>query len=447
MDSAKGLAPSSWTQSAAAQAGVDHHWVNQFQSSELKALIREGLQESFDLKNRAEEVIQAEQMARLAGVATRPQANLGLQGRRSKQNFIGFPGSGSGVNSSITTVYGASFDLSWEMDLWGRMKAAQEATIGEWEASRYDYQAAKLSLAAQITKAYFTVLEVQQQEALAGQAITVRERTRNSIRERFEKALIEEGGTIAQFRSAEADVAAARANRVNWSNQLGVAKRQLEQLMGRYPAGKIVLEGNLPTKLRKVPIGLPSELLQRRPDILAAERRLAAQELKLREAERAIFPSLTLNPSLGSSSTRLSDLLKSSFGAWSLGGKILQPVLTGGRFRHETKLRESRVRSSVNRLQKTVLDAFGEVEESLQTERLTRLQIKATKEALHSAQQASQSAQGDYRRGGGSVITLLRAETQEIQFDSQLIQLQRAMIHHRVNLHLALGGDYKLHSK
>jgi outer membrane protein TolC len=219
--------------------------------------------------------------------------------------------------------------------VWGRTRSGQSAAVADAQAQAFDYEAARTSLAAQIAKAWFALGEANAQIGLAEASVEVRAKTAQSFEERFAEALIEEGGNASQLRLAQTELASSRATRAFWRGERERALRQIELLVGRYPAGQPFTTRGLPALPPPPPAGLPSELLLRRPDILAAERRLAAAGERSKAARLAKYPSFALTGSTGTTADSLHEVLDSANGVWSLAGGVLQPILTGGRLREE----------------------------------------------------------------------------------------------------------------
>ncbi len=449
MDQADLEVPSSWQAVKEARAGVDTDWVTRFKDSRLRALVDEALLNNRDLRIAAARLDQAQQQARIAGAAGLPTADLTFAGNRQKQNFIGFPIGGPGGASDPGAVFSNTFNqfnltpaINWELDLWGRIRAGVSAATAEAEAASKDIRAAQASIAAQIAATWFTLAESKEQVALATEAEAIFQKTADAVRERFLRGQQEDGGAAAQLRLAESDAATARAARIERQQTLESSARQLEILLGRYPSGQLAA-AKLPPIPGKVPAGLPSELLQRRPDVLAAERRFAASGKRLSEARRALFPRLALTSSSGTTTGDLSELLNSDFGVWQLAGNVVQPLFTGGQLRAEAKVRYSKQDEALAQLQQSVLKAFGEVENTLAAERLLAERASAIDSATSLAAQADEAARADYAGGVSDLLTVLTAQTRLVQLRSQQLTLRRLRLENRVNLHLALGGDFK----
>lgn len=440
--------PSSWQAVKETRAGVDTDWVARFKDSRLRALVDEALLNNRDLRIAAARLDQAQQQARIAGAAGLPSADLTFAGNRQKQNFIGFPIGGQQGASDPGAVFSNTFNqfnltpaINWELDVWGRIRAGQSAATAEAEAAAQDIRAAQASIAAQIASTWFTLAESKEQVALAAETEAIFKKTADAVRERFLRGQQEDGGAAAQLRLAESDTSTARAARIERQQALESSARQLEILLGRYPSGQLAA-AKLPPIPGKVPAGLPSELLQRRPDVLAAERRFAASGKRLSEARRALFPRLALTSSSGTTSGDLSELLNSDFGVWQLAGNVVQPLFTGGQLIAEAKVRYSKQDEALAQLQQSVLKAFGEVENTLAAERLLAERAAAIDSATSLAAQADEAARADYAGGVSDLLTVLTAQSRLVQLRSQQLTLRRLRLENRVNLHLALGGDF-----
>ena len=347
--------------------------------------------------------------------------------------------------SALMNSFGVSLQAAWEVDLWGKVKDGAEAAIADAEAQAQADRALRSSLAAQVSKAWLAVAESNEQVALAEQAVKSREESSTLVRERFERAIAEDGGSAAQVRLSETELATAKADLERRRGERERALRQLELLLGRYPSGAVSGAARLPKLPPAPPAGLPSELLLRRPDILQSERRLAAAGRRSDQAVKARYPSINLTGSLGTTTDQLEKILSSSSGVWALGGSLTQPIFQGGRIQGGIQQADAAEREAVANLQRVVLDAFGEVEQSLVTEIYLRRQESEIARAVELSKDASARAGEEFRNGTGGVLTFLAAQNREIEASSSLVSVRRLLLDNRVNLHLALGGDVVLH--
>lgn len=405
-----------------------------------------------DLQIAASRVAQAAEQARIVASAGRPNASLGFGARRTRQNFIGFPDFGGApgggepteetVLQNLSNSFGTSLDVSWELDVWGRIRQGASAAMAEAEAAGMDFAAARTSLMAQVAKAWFALAEAGEQHRLATETLRATEETERALGDRFRTGQAEGQIVGAQYRLAKSDTAAARAALEQASGTRDAARRQLEILIGRPARGTLEGSATLPAPPPRPPAGLPSDLLMRRPDVRAAERRFAASGKKTEEARRALFPQFKLTGSTGTSTDDLGRLLDSDFGVWTLAGNVVQPVLTGGRLRAEIRVRREQDREAVAALQKAVLQAFGEVETALAADAFLARREAALKEAVALANEADTEARAAYRDGVGDILTVFAAQNRRLATEAQAISVRRLRLDNRINLHLALGGDY-----
>ncbi len=438
----EGSAPTSWAASKEARAGIDRKWVGKIGGGELRGLVDQALSNNQDLKAAAARVDRASAEAKIAGAGRMPSLGFGSDSNRQRQNFIGFPGGGGGPSSNIFQQFGVNLNAAWEVDVWGRVKAGQEAAIAGAQARQYEYEAARVSLAGQVAKAWLALGESNEQVALAETAVNAAGVLADAVRERFDRALGDGGGTASQVRLTEAERATRQAALAQRGQERERVLRQLEILLGKYPSGTLAAGTRLPAFPGATPAGLPSELLQRRPDILAAERGLASSGRRLKERKLARFPSLSLTGSSGTNSESLRDILSSDALIWSLGGSLAQPIFQGGRLASEVESASAEEQEQAALLRKTVLDAFSEVEQALVAETFLAERERAAKQAAALAEEAATRAGEEYSAGTGDVLTLIEATTFQIDSASQYAAIRRMRLENRVDLHLALGGDF-----
>lgn len=444
MGAVKDDIPGRWTATSQARAGIDTNWVKRIGGSRAESLVDEAFSVNPDMRVAAERVNRAVASAKTAGAALNPKVEAGFDGSRSKQIFIGFPFGAGGVPSSISDSYGADISVNWEPDVWGFTRAGISAQIAQAQVEGQNYRAARASLAAQVLRAWLALAEANEKIVLVGKSQELLKTTYDIVLDRFESALSGDGGSASQLRLVQSQLDTARAVLAQKQGEREQAIRQLELLMGRYPSGGIKSAVNLPAVPSMPPAGLPSELLLRRPDILAAEREFASSGSLLKQAKLAFYPSIKLTARGGTSSDSLRDIVDSNFGVWSLAGSLTQPIWQGGAIRSEEKRIKSEDRLALANLQSVVLQAFGEVEQSLVADRFLALREKAIASAVNSSREAADAAYSDYAGGTGDALTLINAQQSSIDLASQLVTLHRLRLDNRVTLHLALGGDYRV---
>ncbi len=436
-------APPAWTASASAAAGADsllEPWFSDLDDPNLGALIAEGLAHNHDLAGSAARVERAVALARMSGAGRWPRASVDGETRRLRRNFLGFPDFGGAVElpAVTTSTFDAAFSASWEADLWGRLRADQAAALAEAQATRFDLSGARLSLESLIVRAYAAAAEAGLQAHLAEATSGNRQEVSESIEGRYSRGL----RTSLDLRLARSEAAGARANLALRRLQLDGATRQLEVLLGRYPAAELAVAEAPPSVTGRVPAGLPAELIRRRPDLAAAERRLTAADQRLSSARRALLPGIRLTGGGGRSSEELADLLDGDFSVWSLVANLTMPLFQGGRLRAQVEAAEADREALVAAYAGLVLRAFAEVESALAAEAALADREAALVETARQASAAESLAADRYRRGLVGLITLLDAQRRSYEARSQLLTTRRQRLDARVDLHVALGGGF-----
>ncbi len=435
--------PERWDRGPAPSTEPTSDWWGSFGDPNLDSLIRTALEENRDLRAAAARLDQAAARARIAGAELKPTIGVGVGGSRGRQNFIGLPIPGSGeVLSSTSTSYGVSLDTTWEVDLWGRLRAGARAALAEFQADRAALRGAELSVAAQTAKAWFNIVELRQQLTLAEDSAKSFRRSAAQVRSRFEQGL----RPALDLRLALSNLAGAEALTHLRRSQLDGSIRQLELLLGRYPSGRLLDEleiGLLPDALERVPVGLPAELIARRPDLVAAERRLAAADQIYLQARRSLYPRLSLTAGGGTTSASLSDLLDGDFRVWSLVGNLTQPLFQGGRLRAGVDAADAGSRAALDEYASQVLAAFAEVESALSSESDLALREQSLAEAATQLTAARRLAEDRYRNGVGIYLAVLESQSRALDAESRLLDVRRQRVDNRINLHLALGGSFE----
>jgi outer membrane protein, multidrug efflux system len=416
-------------------------WWRAFDDALLDALIAEALEHNHDLAAAAARVEVARAAARVQGADLAPQIGASLSSRRAQQNFIGLPipGREGSVLSTTSTSSALSFSVSWEADLWGRLRALRSAARADALATEAELAAARLSLAGQVARAYFTSVELGQQLGLAERTLDSRQRTLERVAARYQRGL-SPSLEVRLARTQLEVVAAAVAGR---RQQLDGALRQLEVLLGRYPRAEVERAETLPVPGPPVPPGLPAELLARRPDLAAAEQRVYAALADLGAARASLLPQLSLTGSTGTASAELADLLDTDLSVWSLAANLLQPLFQGGRLRAGVDLAEAGRDLATAAWAQSVLHAFSEVETGLAAERFLDQRLAASERAAEEAERAARLAEDRYLAGLADYLSVLESQRQAFDSQGQLLAVRRERLAARVDLVLALGGGFE----
>ena len=437
--------PESWSAEHQSDGLIGDTWWQKFDDERLNAVIAMALKHNYNLKIASLNVETALAEARIAGANLYPQLSGGLKATRATQNYIGlpFPGLEDKILTSRSTTYGASLNLNWEADLWGGIRAGKNAARANVNAARADLSGAKLSLIAQTTKVWFSAVEIKQQLEIAETILTDHRQTLKWTRERYERGLV----PLTKLRLARTNLAASETVVSQWAEQNERIVRQLEILMGQYPAGELAVSETLNPLKNNVPAGLPSELVNRRPDLVAAEYRLFAATKLVTRAKTNLYPRFSLTSSVGTSSSELKDLTDGDFGIWNVMGNLLQPLFQGGRLRAGVKLAKARREQALASFGNAVLNAYGEVETALRTiehlnQRLEQIElISEESEAIH------QITRERYQRGLANRLALIDARRQSLAIRGKLLTIQRQQLEGRINLYLALGGGFNKETK
>ncbi|MBL8754774.1 MAG: efflux transporter outer membrane subunit [Planctomycetes bacterium] len=430
------------TPTAAGHVAVD--WWLAFAAPGLDAAVRQGLEHNRDLRAAVARLDAARAQAVVAGGAAWPTLEAGADAARRRQNFPGLPLPGGNDLHTTYSTFGVDLTASWEIDLWGRVRAGVDAASAEFAASAVDLRAAQLSLAAQIARAWFARLEARLQLELAersqaswaASAEAVQGRFAAGVRPALDVHLVATGRHAAQ-----AQVAFRR-------EQHERAVRQLELLLGRYPSGAIGQEpAALPVVGAPPPAGLPATLLRQRPDLVAAEFRALAQDRRVAAATAALYPRLVLSASVGTNAATADRVLDPDFLVWSLLGGVTAPLFRGGALRAEVDLQQAQLQAACATWGAAVLRACGEVEIALAAgarlaERAAGLELAHT-----AAQAAFAAASTRYRAGLENVVTLLEAQRRADETESQWLAARHACVDARITLFVALGGGFDLDAK
>ncbi len=433
-------APQAWTAQTADPGEVQDDWWTNFDDPKLDEAVSHGLEHSKDLSAALARIEAAQAQARIARAAERPEVQASFSRSRARQNFVGlpFPGLEGNVLSTTNTNIGLNFGLSWEADVWGRVKAGKLAALADVDAAQADLTGARLSLTGQTTKAWFQAIEANRQVQLARVSLESYELSSRRVRDRFQAGTTES----LDVRLALTEVERAKASLQQRLQQRDAAVRTLEALIGKYPAGEYALGEDLPEPPAVVPAGLPSELVHRRPDLIAAERRLLAADARIAQAKADLKPRFDLTSSTGTLTNKFQQVLSGDVFVWSLLGGVTQPLLNRARLKGAVSQSEAIAHEIAAQYESALLNAYREVEVSLAADGYLIAQEKALESATRQALAAQTLAEDRYRAGLIDVIAMLASQRTALDSESGLLTVRRARLDNRVDLHLALGGGF-----
>nr|VFJ44207.1 MAG: efflux transporter, outer membrane factor (OMF) lipoprotein, NodT family [Candidatus Kentron sp. DK]VFJ64410.1 MAG: efflux transporter, outer membrane factor (OMF) lipoprotein, NodT family [Candidatus Kentron sp. DK] len=414
------------THGTADDAGIV--WIAGFHDPDLEVLVEEALGRNFDLRAAGARVEAARARAGQQKAQALPHVTAGLSATRARE----------GTSGTIANRFELEAQISWEADLWRRLDHATSAAVAESQATQADYRGARLALAANIARAWFDVIEAGQQLRLSDKSVANFEKSLQTIEQQYQLGI----GSALDVRLARENLATARGERQTRALNRDTATRSLEILLGRYPAGAMVVPRGLPRLQRTVPVGLPSDLLRRRPDIIGADARLLAREHQLAVARANRLPSVNLTAGGGTASGELRNLMDWDRLAWTLVGGLIQPIWKGGELSAQARLAEADREQAWAEYISVVLRAFREVESTLTAEALLTGREAALRVAEEEATAAATLALDRYRHGLSDIVTLLSTQRREFAAKSALLAIVKQRLHTRIDLHLALGGGF-----
>lgn len=426
---------------------VAEQWWNRFGDAQLSAFVEQALDRNPALGQALAQLRQADAQARIARADRYPQVGAGFSASRQRQNLAGLGAIGElpglpadQIPSSFnTSTYSLSLDVSWELDLWGRISAQTAAARADYLASVENHRAFRQSVAAEATRLYFSVSEARAQLVLAEDILATASEVARQVGNRAAVGI----ASPTDRELAIANVESARAGVEQRRETLERSVRQLEILLREYPAGTLVTADTLPDPGLAPPPGLPADLLVRRPDVAAAELGLHAAGYRLTAARRSFLPSISLTGALGHTSNELGDLLSGNTSVWSIAGSILQPIFQGGRLVAQVRVTEGQRDEALEAYAETALRALAEVETALAVETVLAQREMALEKSAQAAENAVRISFNRYREGIDPFMTVLESQQRALDSRSAWIAVRRARLNNRIDLHLALGGGFE----
>lgn len=416
-------------------------WWQVMKDRQLQDYIAEALTNSWDAKVAAARVLQAEAAARVTRSQFFPTIAAGgdLATTRSSEN--GPAGAIPGRNP--VQEYG-QVDVtmaSYEVDLWGRIRRANEAARARLLASRLVQDTVRQTLVAQVATSYLSLLELDYELEIAQRTYRVRTNSLGLTTAR------EQGGvsSMQDVRQAEILVTTAQASIADTRRRIEQTENELSLLLGRNPGTPLRGEGFLSQRLEvSIPTGLPSDLLDRRPDLRAAENALVAANADVGQAKAAFYPKITLTGLYGYQSVSLSDLFTSGARAWQFGPSVSMPVFTGGALRGNLKGAQARFEESVAQYRQVVQAAFREVSDSLIAYRRTREFRAHMEDRAQAHRSATELANTRYEGGVTSYLEVLYNEQELFSAELTLAEARLNELLSVVALYRALGGGWQV---
>jgi NodT family efflux transporter outer membrane factor (OMF) lipoprotein len=416
--------PAQWT-AGQVNGAVAAGWLSTFDDQQLKSLVTEAVANNPDLRVAAARVQVAAEYAQLADSTLWPQVNLLARG-------------GGKMSGDSSGLAGVGLFANWELDLWGRARSQKAAQYATYASAAADAEYARQSVAALTAKAYFLAVEAGVQQQVAESMVTSAEQLSTLAGQReqvgsgdgYEAALAR--ASIETFRDTVEQFKLAREQ----------ALRALEALLGRYPAAQVQTATELARVPGPVPAGLPSELLERRPDVIAADRRIAAAFYRTFEAKAARLPRISLTASVNDISSDLFVLKNRDNPVWSAGASLMLPVFTGGALKQQVKIRTAEQKQAIAEYGQVGARAFSEVENALSAEFAAKRREDVLTRAVGENQHALDLSNVRYRVGSGDLRGVQQQQLALYASRTALVRVQTEQLVQRVNVYLALGGGF-----
>lgn len=417
--------PAGWTAVDTSANPVPGSWLTTFEDPRLDGLVQEAIANNLDLKVVAARVQVAAEYVKLADSTLWPQVNLLARG-------------GGEMGGDASGMSGVGLYASWELDLWGRVRSARAATQATYASARADAEYARQSVAALVAKAYFLAVEASLQLRLAEDSVATSQQLVD-LSEQRQRVGKGDGYDAAL---ARANVATLRDTAEKLALSRTQALRALETLVGRYPAAEVEVATQLVTPTGPVPAGLPSQLLERRPDVIAADRRVAAAFYGVQQAKAARLPTISLTASVSDVSSDLFVLKNRDNPVWSAGASLLQPVFNAGALQTQVRIRTAEQRQAIAEYGQIGARAFAEVEDALSAEFAATRREAALQRAVAEYTQALDYGKQRFKVGSGDLRAVSQQQLAVLGTKSALLRVQSERLVQRVNLYLALGGGF-----
>lgn len=420
-------------------------WVS-LKSPALDEMMSKVFGHNLQLAQAKERIIQLREVAVQTGSQRWPSANLDLGWSRTKQlNPFSRVSSGPGGPSPAASAFPSSFTqdnfrasiaVSYEVDIWGRISSLTEAAERDAIAAEEELKSLAITLSAMTVDTWLQLIEVEARYTIIGKQLSDDEAQLRVILHRFQQGLSPQIEVLQQTQQRDR----TKTQLPNLQAQRQILRRQLAALQGEVVASSLTIPDHLP-KLPALPkIGLPGDLLAQRPDIRAAQARLASADARVNAALSAKLPGLRLGVSGGYQSFEIDELFDDII--WSMTGSIITPLFQGGRLEAEQRRTEAVLREQLSALKEKVLTAIHEVENSISAERSATRQLKLTRDQLDSAQRLFDSAQNRYVSGVGDFLTTLTARQGLYSAELATLAAERSQLAARVQLHRSLGGSW-----
>ena len=421
--------PSKWVSESSDGGLVENDWLATFNDPGLVEIVRQAMAHNPDIAAVASRVQRAEQVAQKVGAQLVPTV---------------------GVNASVSGTYnfdkpapfasfGAVLAVAWEADIWGKLTSEKESALASARATEMDYAAGRQLLAAATARNWYAATEMLQLVSLGRHGVSVYKQLVVLVEAKAA------AGKVGQLEISEASARLheAESQLVHAEASYAEALRSLEVLAGRYPAAAVAVNADFVAVPPPIPAGLPASLLQRRPDLIAAGRRVQAAFQGVQAAKLALLPSFSLTTAGGVLDDPLLSVLNENPTFVTLGLKLLAPIFDGGQLRAKVGIADAAQREAIALFGRAALESFKEVETALANEVFIAHGLAALQKAAAERSEAVRIARDKLEAGSIDLLPVLQLQADELTVDGEVIQLRGAQLANRIQLHLVLGGGFE----
>jgi len=415
-------------------SAADIKWRDFFVDEKMRKVIDLALANNRDLRVAALNIEKAQAQYRIQRAELFPAVNAAGSGSKHR-----LPASVSGTGQAMTVEqYSVNLGLSsWELDFFGRVRSLKDRALEQYLATEQARRGAQISLVAAVANAYLTLAADRENWKLAQSTLAAQQTSYSLIQRRYEVGASSE----LDLRQAQTLVDAARGDIARYTGQMALDENELSLLVGSpVPAELLPGELNAVTVLTDITPGLPSGVLQRRPDILQAENQLKAANANIGAARAAFFPRITLTTSIGTASNELSGLFKSGSDAWTFAPQIILPIFDAGSRWANLDATKADREIALAQYEKAIQSAFREVADALAQQGTIGDRVDAQQSLVHASSESERLSEARYTRGIDSYLTVLDAQRSLYSAQQGLISLRLARLTNRVTLYKVLGG-------
>lgn len=428
---------------------ISNQWWLIFEDELLDSIMNEFVLNNYDLEIALLSLDASKSLSIINKSALFPSITFGFGSSIMQTNNKGtqfdnieIPAPGGGTiefaETNISENHRLNFSSQWEVDLWGGMRSKNISLDKNLESQKNDFDYFRLSIISQAVKMYFSVVQLNEQVKLSKASVESNKEVFDIVEERYNKGI---GASLLDYRLSKSNLLISQATLEQSKMSLDSYKRQLESLIGRYPAGQIIVKDSLSSILPSIPGSIPSEIIENRPDILASYNKVESARSELGYAKKLKFPSFNLTNAIGTSSGELQDIINGDALVWSIATNLLLPVFQNGKIKANEKLAETGYEKAKVEYYNTLIKSFLEIENKLSLDEMLNKQVVLLIDALQESEKTYDLAKERYDKGLVDLVTVI--DTQKRMFDtrSRMILARKSLIENRIDLLICLGGN------